>query len=179
MYFSIYRRSIQVRESKERLEKVSAEVLNVSKELSDAHGDTAESERTRKQNETIDNLKRIFPGRVYGRLVDLCQPSHKRFLIAITKVFFSTLHIYHFFCGNFFGALFIAVLHLFTSIQLVSSFCLSPSYKLVEKIKIFPYSFCSVERGTQSSLSGRRCQQRPLCGRTCQQRQLRSRSCQQ
>ncbi|VDN35899.1 unnamed protein product [Gongylonema pulchrum] len=29
---------------------------------------------------------RIFPGRVYGRLVDLCQPSHKRFLIAITKI---------------------------------------------------------------------------------------------
>lgn len=76
----------QVRESKERLEKVTTELNNVSRQLSEAHGDTAESERNRKRNETIENLKRIFPDRVYGRLVDLCQPSHRRFQIAITKV---------------------------------------------------------------------------------------------
>ncbi|MCP9258845.1 Structural maintenance of chromosomes protein 1A [Dirofilaria immitis] len=77
---------VQVRESKERLEKVTSELNNVSRQLSEAHGDTAESERNRKRNETIENLKRIFPDRVYGRLVDLCQPSHRRFQIAITKV---------------------------------------------------------------------------------------------
>uniref|UniRef100_A0A915Q3C1 Structural maintenance of chromosomes protein n=1 Tax=Setaria digitata TaxID=48799 RepID=A0A915Q3C1_9BILA len=77
---------VQVRESKERLEKVTSELNNVSRQLSEAHGDTAESERNRKRNEAIENLKRIFPDRVYGRLVDLCQPSHRRFQIAITKV---------------------------------------------------------------------------------------------
>ncbi|VDK74855.1 unnamed protein product [Litomosoides sigmodontis] len=77
---------VQVRESKERLEKVTTELNNVSRQLSEAQGDTAESERNRKRNETIENLKRIFPDRVYGRLVDLCQPSHRRFQIAITKV---------------------------------------------------------------------------------------------
>ncbi|MFH4974649.1 hypothetical protein AB6A40_001358 [Gnathostoma spinigerum] len=76
----------QVCESKERLEKVSIELNDVSRQLTDAHGDTAESERNRRKHEAIDNLKRVFPDRVYGRLVDLCQPSHRRFQIAITKV---------------------------------------------------------------------------------------------
>ena len=35
--------------------------------------------------ELIDSLKRMFPG-VYGRLVDLCQPTHKRYQLAVTKV---------------------------------------------------------------------------------------------
>ncbi|VDN02476.1 unnamed protein product [Thelazia callipaeda] len=77
---------VQVRDSKERLEKVTTELNNVSRQLSEAHGDTAESERNRKRNEAIENLKRIFPDRVFGRLVDLCQPSHRRFQIAVTKV---------------------------------------------------------------------------------------------
>lgn len=68
------------------MKKVNIELTEVSKQLADAHGDTAESERNRKRNEAIENLKRVFPDRVYGRLVDLCQPSHRRFQIAITKV---------------------------------------------------------------------------------------------
>uniref|UniRef100_A0A914S5V0 Uncharacterized protein n=1 Tax=Parascaris equorum TaxID=6256 RepID=A0A914S5V0_PAREQ len=76
----------QVRESKEKLEKVAVELNEVSRQLADAHGDTAESERNRRRNEAIDSLKRVFPDRVYGRLVDLCQPSHRRFQLAVTKV---------------------------------------------------------------------------------------------
>ncbi|KHN86179.1 Structural maintenance of chromosomes protein 1A [Toxocara canis] len=76
----------QVRESKEKLEKVAIELNDVSRQLADAHGDTAESERNRRRNEAIDSLKRVFPDRVYGRLVDLCQPSHRRFQLAVTKV---------------------------------------------------------------------------------------------
>lgn len=81
---------LQVCESKEKLEKVTSELAEVSRQLQDAHGDTAESERNRKKNEAIENLKRVFPDKVYGRLVDLCQPSHRRFQIAITKV---SLHL--------------------------------------------------------------------------------------
>lgn len=77
---------VQVRESKEKLEKVAVELNEVSRQLADAHGDTAESERNRRRNEAIDSLKRVFPDRVYGRLVDLCQPSHRRFQLAVTKV---------------------------------------------------------------------------------------------
>ncbi|KAK6752456.1 hypothetical protein RB195_003715 [Necator americanus] len=76
----------QVKESKEKLEKVSAELSEVNKQLSDASGDSAESERVRRRNEAIENLKRVFPEKIHGRLVDLCQPSHKRFNLAVTKV---------------------------------------------------------------------------------------------
>uniref|UniRef100_A0A0N5AH08 Structural maintenance of chromosomes protein n=1 Tax=Syphacia muris TaxID=451379 RepID=A0A0N5AH08_9BILA len=81
----------QVCESKEKLEKVTLELADVSRQLQDAHGDTAESERNKKKNEAIENLKRVFPEKVYGRLVDLCQPSHRRFQIAITKVLASNM----------------------------------------------------------------------------------------
>ncbi|VDM52681.1 unnamed protein product [Angiostrongylus costaricensis] len=76
----------QVKESKEKLEKVSIELNEVNKQLSDASGDSAESERVRRRNEAIENLKRVFPEKIHGRLVDLCQPSHKRFHLAVTKV---------------------------------------------------------------------------------------------
>ncbi|KAL6737257.1 hypothetical protein Aduo_010915 [Ancylostoma duodenale] len=76
----------QVKESKEKLEKVSAELNEVNKQLSDASGDSAETERVRRRNEAIENLKRVFPDKIHGRLVDLCQPSHKRFNLAVTKV---------------------------------------------------------------------------------------------
>ncbi|KAJ1357237.1 SMC [Parelaphostrongylus tenuis] len=76
----------QVKESKEKLEKVSVELNEVNKQLSDASGDSAESERVRRRNEAIENLKRVFPDKIHGRLVDLCQPSHKRFTLAVTKV---------------------------------------------------------------------------------------------
>ncbi|KJH48024.1 RecF/RecN/SMC protein [Dictyocaulus viviparus] len=76
----------QVKESKEKLEKVSVELTEINKQLSDASGDSAESERVRRRNEAIENLKRVFPEKIHGRLVDLCQPSHKRFNVAVTKV---------------------------------------------------------------------------------------------
>jgi structural maintenance of chromosome 1 len=71
------------------MEKVALELQEVNKQISDAHGDTAESERVRRRNEAIENLKRVFPDKVHGRLVDLCQPSHRRYQLAVTKVLVS------------------------------------------------------------------------------------------
>uniref|UniRef100_A0A0K0D7H9 SMC hinge domain-containing protein n=1 Tax=Angiostrongylus cantonensis TaxID=6313 RepID=A0A0K0D7H9_ANGCA len=76
----------QVSESKEKLEKVSVELSEVNKQLSDASCDSAESERVRQRNEAIQNLRRVFPDKVYGRLVDLCHPNRRRFTLAVTKV---------------------------------------------------------------------------------------------
>uniref|UniRef100_A0A1I8AWF5 SMC hinge domain-containing protein n=1 Tax=Steinernema glaseri TaxID=37863 RepID=A0A1I8AWF5_9BILA len=76
----------EVRVSKDKQEKVDADLAAVTKQLSDAHGDTAENDRVKRKNEAIENLKRVFPDKVYGRLVDLCQPSQRRFQLAITKV---------------------------------------------------------------------------------------------
>ncbi|WAR26953.1 SMC1A-like protein [Mya arenaria] len=46
--------------------------------------DKHESARAMKKAELLENLKRLFPG-VHGRLIDLCEPSHKKYQIAITK----------------------------------------------------------------------------------------------
>lgn len=64
------------------------ELQDLNKQISDAHGDVAETERTRRQNEAVEKLKRAFQDRVLGRLIDLCQPSHKKYQVAITKVSF-------------------------------------------------------------------------------------------
>ncbi|CAJ0567096.1 unnamed protein product, partial [Mesorhabditis spiculigera] len=66
--------------------KFTIELTEVSRQLSDAHGDTQETERNKRRQEAVDNLKRVFPDKVHGRLVDLCTPSHKRFNLAVTKV---------------------------------------------------------------------------------------------
>lgn len=75
-----------MKQSKARLEDATRELHDLNKQINDAHGDSAETERTRRQNEAIESLKRVFPDRVYGRIVDLCQPSHKKYQIAVTKV---------------------------------------------------------------------------------------------
>ncbi|CAL2030458.1 unnamed protein product [Caenorhabditis brenneri] len=64
----------------------NAELISVIRQLSDASGDNAEGERNQKRQEALDGLKRAFPDNVFGRLVELCQPSHKRFNIATTKI---------------------------------------------------------------------------------------------
>uniref|UniRef100_A0A0N5A320 Structural maintenance of chromosomes protein n=1 Tax=Parastrongyloides trichosuri TaxID=131310 RepID=A0A0N5A320_PARTI len=69
-----------------RIEEVRTSLDAVARQLNDAQGDSAESERNRRKNEAFENLKRIFADRVYGRLVDLCQPSHKKFKLAVTKI---------------------------------------------------------------------------------------------
>ncbi|CAJ0944758.1 unnamed protein product, partial [Mesorhabditis belari] len=76
----------QVRDSRDKLETLGIELHEVSKQLSDAHGETQENERSRRRQEAIDNLKRVFPDKVFGRLIELCHPSHKRFNLAVTKV---------------------------------------------------------------------------------------------
>ncbi|UMM12390.1 hypothetical protein L5515_001191 [Caenorhabditis briggsae] len=65
---------------------LSKELIAVNRQLSDASGDSAEGERNQRRVEAITSLKSAFPEAVYGRLVDLCQPSHKRFNIATTKI---------------------------------------------------------------------------------------------
>ena len=47
--------------------------------------DTQESSRAQRKAEILENLKRLYPG-VHGRLIDLCEPVHKRYSIALTKV---------------------------------------------------------------------------------------------
>lgn len=77
---------------------VTLELQDLTKQISDAHGDAAETERTRRQNEAVEKLKRAFQDRVLGRLIDLCQPSHKKYQVAITKASFFSYLLLKFLC---------------------------------------------------------------------------------
>ncbi|KAG5282164.1 hypothetical protein AALO_G00052920 [Alosa alosa] len=55
-------------------------------QLGDARIDRQENSRQQRKAEIMDSIKRLYPGSVYGRLIDLCQPTQKKFQIAVTKV---------------------------------------------------------------------------------------------
>ncbi|KRY14547.1 Structural maintenance of chromosomes protein 1A [Trichinella patagoniensis] len=76
----------EVRTAKTRLEQVIVEVEDVNRQLNDANVDSSENSRIVKKQELVENLKRISTGTVYGRVVDLCQPAHKRYQLAVTKI---------------------------------------------------------------------------------------------
>ncbi len=50
----------------------------IQNELNEARTDKHASARQVKKQEILDTMKKLFPG-VYGRLIDLCEPAHKRF----------------------------------------------------------------------------------------------------
>uniref|UniRef100_A0A5S6Q292 SMC hinge domain-containing protein n=1 Tax=Trichuris muris TaxID=70415 RepID=A0A5S6Q292_TRIMR len=72
--------------AKDRLEQVTREVDDINRRLNEANMDSSENSRLIKKQELVENLKRVSTGVVYGRLVDLCQPVHRRYLLAVTKV---------------------------------------------------------------------------------------------
>jgi structural maintenance of chromosome 1 len=76
----------QVVKFKEDSAKLNDELNDIVQKISEAHGESNETRREQNRREALENLKRVFPDKVYGRLVDLCAPSHKKFNIAITKV---------------------------------------------------------------------------------------------
>lgn len=85
-FFFNFNVQIKVARSKEQKHKWEEEYNKICKEIADAHGDHSESERSRRQHEAVENLKRVFTDRVYGRLVDLCKPSNRKYQLAVTKV---------------------------------------------------------------------------------------------
>uniref|UniRef100_A0A672LPP7 Structural maintenance of chromosomes protein 1A n=1 Tax=Sinocyclocheilus grahami TaxID=75366 RepID=A0A672LPP7_SINGR len=60
--------------------------LQVMEQLGDARIDRQENSRQQRKAEILESIKRLYPGSVYGRLIDLCQPTQKKFQIAVTKV---------------------------------------------------------------------------------------------
>ncbi|KAG1939050.1 structural maintenance of chromosomes protein 1B isoform X2 [Pimephales promelas] len=70
-----------------RMEEVNEELAQVLTKLQNARLDSQENRRQQKRDEVLESLRRIYPDSVYGRLVDLCQPIHKKYLLAVTKLF--------------------------------------------------------------------------------------------
>eukprot|EP00252_Welwitschia_mirabilis_P022634 TRINITY_DN6180_c0_g1_i1.p1 TRINITY_DN6180_c0_g1~~TRINITY_DN6180_c0_g1_i1.p1 ORF type:complete len:1224 (-),score=352.15 TRINITY_DN6180_c0_g1_i1:258-3929(-) len=76
---------MQDRHSKSRSLYLSLQkkVDELDTKLRELKADKHESERDAKLSETVESLKRLFPG-VHGRMTDLCRPIQKRYNLAIT-----------------------------------------------------------------------------------------------
>uniref|UniRef100_A0A8C9WLU4 Structural maintenance of chromosomes protein 1A n=1 Tax=Scleropages formosus TaxID=113540 RepID=A0A8C9WLU4_SCLFO len=72
----------EVEQAKRRIDEINME-LN---QLGDARIDRQENSRQQRKAEIMESIKRLYPGSVYGRLIDLCQPTQKKYQIAVTKV---------------------------------------------------------------------------------------------
>merc|ERR1719225_1182799 len=70
--------------SKDRIYDLQQSLDEVTNELGDARVDKHEETRRKKKAEIVQNFKRVFPG-VYDRLINLSQPIHKKYNVAITK----------------------------------------------------------------------------------------------
>ncbi|XP_038636987.1 structural maintenance of chromosomes protein 1B-like isoform X1 [Scyliorhinus canicula] len=77
----------EIQSAKLRIVEVSEKLNEVAGELQNAGIDHREGHRQQKKAEILESLKRLYPDSVYGRLVDLCHPIHKKYQLAVTKVF--------------------------------------------------------------------------------------------
>ncbi len=54
----------------------------IQNELNEAKADKHTSARQLKRQEIVESMMKLFPG-VHGRLIDLCEPAHKRYVLCI------------------------------------------------------------------------------------------------
>ncbi|XP_033230168.1 structural maintenance of chromosomes protein 1A-like [Belonocnema kinseyi] len=72
--------------SKDKIQSLQQELENISEQLGNAKVDKHEVSRSKKRTELVENFKRLYPG-VYDRIINMCEPIHNRYNVAITKVF--------------------------------------------------------------------------------------------
>eukprot|EP00794_Sanderia_malayensis_P007356 gene7356-8176_t len=75
----------RVRSATSQCAEINDLVSSIQNELNEARTDKHASARQMKKQEILDSMMKLYPG-VYGRLIDLCEPAHKRYAVAITKV---------------------------------------------------------------------------------------------
>lgn len=105
---------MELEQGRQRSEKVTQDLSQVLEELRNARLDNHESKRQLQRKELLEKLSRLYPEAVvreeagvvkvrvlwqlkvsvhhslllqYGRLADLCSPIHKKYQLAVTKVF--------------------------------------------------------------------------------------------
>ncbi|XP_035875637.1 structural maintenance of chromosomes protein 1B [Phyllostomus discolor] len=77
----------EIAKTKSRISEVNEEMSLVRSELQNAGIDYHEGKRQQKRAEVMERLKRLYPDSVFGRLLDLCHPIHKKYQLAVTKLF--------------------------------------------------------------------------------------------
>ncbi|XP_072452711.1 structural maintenance of chromosomes protein 1B isoform X2 [Notamacropus eugenii] len=77
----------EIEQSKVRMAEVNNELGHIGGELQNARIDHHEGKCQQKKAEVLEFLKRLYPESVFGRLLDLCHPIHKKYQLAVTKLF--------------------------------------------------------------------------------------------
>ncbi|KAM4883294.1 structural maintenance of chromosomes protein 1B isoform 2-T2 [Thomomys bottae] len=77
----------EIKKTKSRMSEVNEELNHIRNDLENAGIDNHEGRRQQKRAEILDHLKRLYPDSVFGRLLDLCHPIHKKYQLAVTKLF--------------------------------------------------------------------------------------------
>ncbi|NXG21323.1 SMC1B protein, partial [Grallaria varia] len=77
----------EIETSAARMAEVNEELTRLAGELQNARIDCHEGRRAQMRAEVLESLKRLYPESVFGRLLDLCHPIHKKYQLAVTKVF--------------------------------------------------------------------------------------------
>ncbi|XP_074316645.1 structural maintenance of chromosomes protein 1 [Silene latifolia] len=70
-------------ESKHKYESLKKKIGEVEEQLRELKADRHENERDTRLSQTVDTLKRLFPG-VHGRMTELCRPTQKKYNLAVT-----------------------------------------------------------------------------------------------
>ncbi|KAM3924841.1 structural maintenance of chromosomes protein 1B [Leptodactylus fuscus] len=77
----------EIETGKQRMSEVNEELNSTMSELQNARIDYHEGSRQKRKAEILESMKRMYPDSVYGRLFELCHPIHKKYQLAVTKVF--------------------------------------------------------------------------------------------
>ncbi|KAM6214656.1 structural maintenance of chromosomes protein 1B isoform 2-T2 [Rhynchocyon petersi] len=82
----------EIEKAKSRISEINEELNLIRNELQNAGIDTHEGKLQQQRAEVLENLRRLYPEAVFGRLVDLCHPIHKKYQLAVTKLFGRYMH---------------------------------------------------------------------------------------
>ncbi|CAN2389511.1 Structural maintenance of chromosomes [Pristimantis euphronides] len=77
----------EIETGKLRLSEVNEQLNSTVTKLQNAQIDYHEGSCQKRKAEILESMKRMYPDTVYGRLFELCNPIHKKYQLAITKVF--------------------------------------------------------------------------------------------
>lgn len=69
--------------SRNKYESLKMKIGELDNQLRELKADRHDNERDARLSQTVDTLKRLYPG-VHGRMTDLCRPTQKKYNLAVT-----------------------------------------------------------------------------------------------
>jgi len=75
--------NLEAQRTEQRREQLDAKIEEINTKLRDARDDQRKNRDEERFLQAIESLKRHFPG-VFGRLVDLCRPTQRKYNLAVT-----------------------------------------------------------------------------------------------